>query len=320
MNLKEPQLEQPNIFALRDLAEDFIQAFAAQLNVVSWEKPARTMIIGDLHGDLKATKQAFKLSQTLRCDRIILLGDYVDRGSDQLAVLEYVLKMTLTNPDSMILLRGNHEDETMNSKYGFHRELRMKFPTPAVFEEAVRYCLEIYDHMSLAAQTPSSLFLHGGIPQNATMQDIENIPKPHSKLAALKSPGTQKLSRIFEEIRWNDPDETLSSSFGASSRGDSVKRFSCIEAENFLRQKAERHRLFRSHESSRGPFASLWDGLVVHILTSDLPPIISSSGVDVQDGAVAIENEKGFVNVVKLNGVQIASFPPRRWTRSSVCE
>lgn len=320
MNLKEPQLEQPNIFALRNLAEDFIQVFAAQVNVVSLEYPARTMIIGDLHGDLKATKQAFRLSQTLRCDRIVLLGDYVDRGSDQLAVLEYVLKMTLTNPDSVIPLRGNHEDETMNSKYGFHRELRLKFPTPAVFEEAVGYCLEIYDHMPLAAQTPSSLFLHGGIPQNATMQDIKNIPKPHSKLTTLKSPGTPKLNRIFEEIRWNDPDETLSSSFGPSLRGELVKHFSCIEAENFLRQKAERHRLFRSHESSRGPFESLWDGLVVHILTSDLPPIINSSGVVIQDGAVAIENKNGSVNVVNLKGIQIASVPPRRWTRSSGCE
>ncbi|MFW9917444.1 MAG: metallophosphoesterase family protein [Candidatus Thorarchaeota archaeon] len=320
MDLMEPHLEQPNIFALKQLAEDFIGTFARRANVVSFSNSARTMIVGDLHGDLEATKLTIKLAQEHNCERMVFLGDYVDRGSDQLAVLEYVLKLSLANPEAVIPIRGNHEDETMNSKYGFHKELRTKFPTPAVSEEAKGYCLEIYDHMPLAVQTPHSLLLHGGIPENATLEDIKSIPKPHSKIVAMRKPQSQKLKRIFEEIRWNDPGDSLSSGFAPSRRGAPIRNFSCKEAEAFLRRSAERPRLFRSHESSRGLFESLWDGLVVHILTSDLDPIISSKGPVPQVGAVAVENEDGSVDILSLERRRIASLPPRRWSRRSVCK
>ncbi|MFX0112996.1 MAG: metallophosphoesterase, partial [Candidatus Hodarchaeota archaeon] len=218
----------------------------------------------------------------------------------------------------VIVLRGNHEDEGINSKYGFHKELRTNFPTPAVYEEAVGYSVEIYDHLPLAARTPNSLIIHGGIPQNATIRDIGSIPRPHSDFRALKKPRAQKLQRIFKEIQWNDPDETLSSGFGPSARGGSAKHFSCIEAEAFLRHSAERRRLFRGHQSSRGGFQSLWDGLVIHIITSD-PELPQSKPNIMAIGTVAIENEDGSVEVRSLEGTQIASLSPRRWTRSSVC-
>ncbi|MHA2495121.1 MAG: metallophosphoesterase family protein [Candidatus Hodarchaeales archaeon] len=316
----QPHLEQPNIFALKQLAEDFIGTFAKRANVVSFNNSARTMIVGDLHGDLEATKLVIKLAQEHNCERIVFLGDYVDRGSDQLAVLEYILKLSLANPEVVIPIRGNHEDETMNSKYGFHMELRTKFPTPAVSKEAKGYCLEIYDYMPLAVQTPHSLLLHGGIPENGTLEDIKSIPKPHSKILAMRKPQSQKLQRIFEEVRWNDPSDALSSGFAPSRRGKSVRNFSCKEVEAFLRRSAERPRLFRSHESSRGFFESLWDGLVVHILTSDQNPIISSKSPVPQVGAVAVENEDGSVDILSLERRRIASLPPRRWSRHSVCK
>jgi protein phosphatase len=318
MDLKEPSLDHPNIFSLKRLAEDYIEAFAGKSNLVSFKTSAKTMIVGDLHGDLQATKRVFRMAQEFDCERMIFLGDYVDRGSDQLAVLEYVLKLSLANPDQVIALRGNHEDEGINSKYGFHKELRTRFPTPAVYEEAVGYSLEIYAHLPLAACTAHSLILHGGIPQDATIKDIASIPRPHSNLKTLKKPRAQKLQRIFKEIQWNDPDETLTSGFGPSSRGGSARHFSCIEAEVFLRHTAERRRLFRGHQSSRGGFQNLWDGLVIHIITSD-PELPQSKPNIVAMGTVAIENEDGGVKILSLEGTQIASLAPRRWTRSSAC-
>lgn len=319
MHLNEPHLEQPNVIALKELADEVIEILGTQPNVISLETAAKTLVIGDLHGDLKATKHVFKMCQQLNCERMIFLGDYVDRGPNPLAVLEYTLKMSLANPEFIVILRGNHEDETMNSMYGFHAELRSMFPYQAGYEQAIKHSLTIYDCMPLAAQTPDSFFLHGGIPQATTLDDIKSIPKPHSRLTVLENSKSQKMQRIFEEIRWNDPDETLSSGYSPSPRGSPAKCFSCLEAENFLRKTVERRRLFRSHECSRGAFESLWDGLVVHILTSD-PDLAESVVPSNRIGTVAIENENGSVDVLNLEGSRIASLPPKRWTGRSVCK
>ncbi len=76
-------------------------------------------LIGDLHSDTISLKRIL-----LICDffnkivenkkiRLVFLGDYVDRGKAHLKILEYILALKFLFPQSIYLLKGNHDDGIM---------------------------------------------------------------------------------------------------------------------------------------------------------------------------------------------------------------
>jgi serine/threonine protein phosphatase 1 len=66
--------------------------------------------IGDIHGCLD---KVVRLLEVLRydpaTDRLIFLGDYIDRGPDSKGVLDLLLHLQQANPANVFLM-GNHED------------------------------------------------------------------------------------------------------------------------------------------------------------------------------------------------------------------
>jgi hypothetical protein len=50
----------------------------------------------------------------------------VDRGSQGLEVMLYILSLKMNYPKKVFLLRGNHETETMTQGYGFRDEVLEK--------------------------------------------------------------------------------------------------------------------------------------------------------------------------------------------------
>lgn len=78
----------------------------------------RTFAIGDIHGDLD---QLFTLLRRFprleKTDRLVFLGDYVDRGPDSARVVEFVRKVLPDQTSAeVIALRGNHEDAWLRVK------------------------------------------------------------------------------------------------------------------------------------------------------------------------------------------------------------
>ncbi len=77
-------------------------------------------VIGDIHGNglrldltLKALQKRGYLDEEFRLlpgKSIVFLGDYMDRGKNNLKVLELVMTLKMENPERVHLLRGNHED------------------------------------------------------------------------------------------------------------------------------------------------------------------------------------------------------------------
>lgn len=72
----------------------------------------RTFAVGDVHGDLAALKKTFaKLPPLDATDTVIFMGDYLDRGHESAAVVEYVRnELPKQVPGKLVCLRGNHED------------------------------------------------------------------------------------------------------------------------------------------------------------------------------------------------------------------
>ncbi len=68
----------------------------------------RTLIINDIHGELKLLNKLLKkVKYTADKDQLILLGDYIDRGPDSKGVLERVMEL---REQGAIVLKGNHDD------------------------------------------------------------------------------------------------------------------------------------------------------------------------------------------------------------------
>ncbi|MCK5340246.1 MAG: serine/threonine protein phosphatase [Desulfobulbaceae bacterium] len=74
----------------------------------------RTFVIGDIHGCSEALKALFqKITPDPLTDRIVFLGDYVDRGLDSKQVVSELLRLQSQFPD-IIFLKGNHEQVFLN--------------------------------------------------------------------------------------------------------------------------------------------------------------------------------------------------------------
>lgn len=67
----------------------------------------RHLAIGDIHGCISALRSLVELVAPDPDDTIVTLGDYVDRGPDSSAVLDFVIQLSKSH--HLVPLRGNHE-------------------------------------------------------------------------------------------------------------------------------------------------------------------------------------------------------------------
>ena len=80
----------------------------------------RTIIFGDIHGCIEPFSQLLQLTAPdPQQDRIILLGDLVDRGPDPYAVWQTVVSLQRQFGRRLVLLRGNHEDYWLQTHPSF---------------------------------------------------------------------------------------------------------------------------------------------------------------------------------------------------------
>ncbi len=70
----------------------------------------RTLVVGDIHGklglfDSLLEKSGYQPDQ----DRLILIGDLVDRGEDSRGVVSRAIELKQRSPNNVVVIRGNHE-------------------------------------------------------------------------------------------------------------------------------------------------------------------------------------------------------------------
>lgn len=69
----------------------------------------RTIVIGDIHGCVNTLQKLLKRVSIRENDRIIFLGDYIDRGPDSVGVVEFIMDLKSMSGIEVIPLKGNHE-------------------------------------------------------------------------------------------------------------------------------------------------------------------------------------------------------------------
>lgn len=68
----------------------------------------RTLVIGDIHGGLRALNQIFERANVSPKDKLIFLGDYVDGWSQSPQVIDFLIELKTTH--DVICIRGNHDE------------------------------------------------------------------------------------------------------------------------------------------------------------------------------------------------------------------
>ena len=83
----------------------------------------RTLAIGDIHGCLTALTTLLDYVAPAADDRLVFLGDYVDRGPDSRGVFDFLIGL---HPGGrLVALRGNHDEMMTEARTAAKKEDRL---------------------------------------------------------------------------------------------------------------------------------------------------------------------------------------------------
>ncbi|OII71737.1 calcineurin like phosphatase [Cryptosporidium ubiquitum] len=170
---------------IMDLCDRLVQIIRNENSLVRIKANNSVRIFGGIHGqliDLLYFFEHFSWPHFHRGDilsmKYVFLGDYVDGGKFSLEVISILFSLKIMFPDKIFLLRGNHEDSSINSTFGFHLECKQKF---GVNGEAVWERInDAFEFLSISALIDHQvLCLHSGIGKSIkNIEHISDVPKP----------------------------------------------------------------------------------------------------------------------------------------------
>ena len=144
----------------------------------------RTFVIGDIHGCYSEFIALLeKISGDFQTDRLILLGDTIDRGPRSRDVVRKLIELQHAfGPRQIILLRGNHEQMAIDYFRNGDRlwDYNGNEATIASFKDSqddVRHYLDIFLSWPLLYQDEYTIYVHAGINPRVSLdrQEAEDL-------------------------------------------------------------------------------------------------------------------------------------------------
>jgi len=74
---------------------------------------SRLLAVGDIHGYADKLAELLDIVKPTEQDKVVFIGDYIDRGPDSRGVIEQLVAFKQEFPDT-VFLRGNHEQMLIN--------------------------------------------------------------------------------------------------------------------------------------------------------------------------------------------------------------
>ena len=234
---------------------------AENISRIDIPEGCKMTVVGDLHGQLADLLHILDESGLPADDnRYIFNGDFVDRGQHSVECICILLALYASDPQNVVLNRGNHEDIAINRVYGFQAECVDKYG-----ELAYGMFCEVFRYLPLFVVANGDIFVvHAGLfhDANVKLSDLEEIDRLDyvTRPAVLYPECTEGLSKedarkeylkqLQRDALWSDPMEELG--VEDNPRGAGVC-FGPDVAETFMGNNGI-SMIIRSHECVRTGF------------------------------------------------------------------
>jgi serine/threonine-protein phosphatase PP1 catalytic subunit len=119
---KMVDLEEQQIISLCVVARSI---FMDQSSLIEISGPLK--VCGDIHGQYYDLLRIFDYGGYPPESNYLFLGDYVDRGKQNIETICLLLAYKIKYPQNFFMLRGNHESENINRLYGFYDECKRRY-------------------------------------------------------------------------------------------------------------------------------------------------------------------------------------------------
>jgi serine/threonine protein phosphatase 1 len=157
-------------------------------------------VIGDIHGEIDELKNIlYKIDYKPTQDRLIFVGDYIDRGANSYQVYKYIRDL---DDGKNIFLRGNHEEMMIDAVLNeakidlwYHnggQATETSFPNHSALKEAARF----FDSLPYYHSNSEYIFVHAGIDPAKSLEE-----QTEHDLVWIRQPFLRAKAEDFKEGR-----------------------------------------------------------------------------------------------------------------------
>ena len=191
---------------------------AENISRINIPEGCKMTVVGDIHGQLADLLYILDESGMPADDnRYIFNGDFVDRGQHSVECICILLALYASDPQNVVLNRGNHEDIAINRVYGFQAECVEKYG-----ELAYGMFCEVFRYLPLFVVANDDIFVvHAGLfhDPDVKLSDLNEIDRldyvtrpavlyPESADGLTEEESRKEyLKQLQRDALWSDPME-----------------------------------------------------------------------------------------------------------------
>ena len=190
----------------------------------------------------------------------LFLGDYVDRGAFSLETMSLLLALKVEYPDTVHLLRGNHEEADINALFGFRIECIERLGEEAGITAWNRFNV-MFQWLPLAAVIEDRVAcMHGGIGRSIThISQLEELERP----LTMDTGGI-----ILMDVLWSDPTESdRVEGLRPNARGPGLVTFGPDRVRKFCEDN-DLQMIIRAHECVMDGFERFAQGMLITVFSA----------------------------------------------------
>mmetsp|Transcript_3467 Transcript_3467/g.7218 ORF Transcript_3467/g.7218 Transcript_3467/m.7218 type:complete len:903 (-) Transcript_3467:555-3263(-) len=252
-----------DVSAIQELCSAAEACFKEEPTVLRLGAPIK--IFGDLHGQFGDLMRLFheygspSTAGDIAYIDYLFLGDYVDRGSHSLETIMLLLALKVEYPNSVHLIRGNHEAADINAQFGFRLECVERLGEQGLW--VWQRLNSLFNYLPLAAVIEGKILcMHGGI--GRSMEYIHEIE-------ALQRPLTMENGGLLlMDLLWSDPTENdRIEGVHPNARGPGLVSFGPDRVHHYC-EANELQLIVRAHECVMDGFERFAQGRLITVFSA----------------------------------------------------